>query len=253
MLLITTLEKTESTNAYLQNLIQKKKKADEKSISIDVPEFYTVCCNFQTNGRGQKENVWHSDPEKNILLSTVIYPNIDADKQFYVNMSITLGVIDFCKKAIAQNGFSIKWPNDIYYQDKKMGGILIEHTVVSNKILYSVVGIGLNINQIHFPESIPNPISASQICGTSFYVDQCIRNMLSAIIERYTNDLKDLDKLKKEYMNSLYRFNAQYEFIHNETPVLATIKDVNPYGMLCLTTIEGKNIECGFKEISYII
>jgi BirA family transcriptional regulator, biotin operon repressor / biotin---[acetyl-CoA-carboxylase] ligase len=253
MLLITTLDKTESTNAYLQNLVQKKKKAEDKLLSIDIPEFYTVCTNFQTNGRGQKENVWHSDPEKNILLSTIIYPCIDAEKQFYVNMAITLGILDFCNRTISHKGFSIKWPNDIYYNDKKLGGILIEHTIMSNKILYSIVGIGLNINQIHFPENIPNPISASQICGISFQVEQCIRHLLSDIISRYTHSLKNPEKLKKEYLDSLYRFNKLNQFIYNKSSVFAKITDVNLYGMLCLTTNEGKKIECGFKEISYII
>lgn len=253
MLLITTLDKTESTNVYLQNLVQKKKKRDDNTLTIDIPEFYTVCANFQTNGRGQKENVWHADPEKNILLSTIIYPNIDAEQQFNVNMAITLGILDFCKKTISHKGFSIKWPNDIYYHDKKLGGILIEHSIMTNKIVYSIVGIGLNINQLDFPDYIPNPISASQICGISFQIEQCIRNLLSDIINRYTHGLKNQEKLKKEYLDSLYRFNKVNQFIYNEIPIFAKITDVNAYGMLCLTTNEGTKIECGFKEISYII
>jgi BirA family biotin operon repressor/biotin-[acetyl-CoA-carboxylase] ligase len=124
---------------------------------------------------------------------------------------------------------------------------------MSNKIVYTIVGIGLNINQLDFPDYIPNPISASQICGISFQIEQCIRNLLSDIINRYPHSLKNQEKLKREYLDSLYRFNKVNQFIYNQVPIFAKITDVNPYGMLCLTTNEGTKIECGFKEISYII
>lgn len=253
MILITTLETTNSTNTYLKKLIEKKKSVNENSISFDIPEFYTVSCNFQTDGRGQKENSWFSDSGKNILLSTLIYPNIDADKQFYVNMAITLGILEFCKKTISYKGFSIKWPNDIYYNDQKIGGVLIEHTIVSNKILYSIVGIGLNINQVSFPENIPNPVSAIQICGNSFSIDWSIRTLLSSINKCYTERLTDLGELKKEFIDKLYRINKPHPYVYQGETTWATITDVNQYGMLCLKTAQGEEIECGFKEISFVI
>ncbi len=253
MLLITTLDSTDSTNAYLKNLILTKKSISESNILIDIPEFYTVRAGFQSNGRGQKENVWHSEPNKNILLSTLLYPSFLAENQFDVNIAICLGLIDFCKKIISPEGFSIKWPNDIYYLDQKIGGILIEHTISGNSIVYSVVGIGLNINQISFPDSVPNPISALMIKNNNYNIDYCVRELLSCLISRYEMISSEINSMKEEYKSYLFRMDTPSTFIHDNREIIASIVDVNKYGLLCLKTSDDAQIECGFKEISYII
>jgi len=253
MLLITTLEATESTNSYLHNLIQSKKNINENSIQIDIPEFYTVCANFQSDGRGQKQNKWISDMGKNILISTLMYPELTAENQFYLNMSVTISILNFCQKNISKKGFSIKWPNDIYYGNSKIGGVLIEHTIVGNSILYTIVGIGLNINQASFPDFIPNPISAYQILGHTLDVDQCTRLLLSDLTNQRIDKSICFECIKKEYLKNLFRINETHKYIYNNNEISASIEDVNQYGMLSLTTTDGDKIECGFKEISYII
>ena len=253
MLLITTLESTKSTNSYLHELIDSKKENFEESIKTVIPEFYSVSTNNQTNGRGQKENIWISEPEKNILLSTIIYPTIKAEDQFLINMAITLGILDFCKKIIDSKSLSIKWPNDIYYQNKKLGGVLIEHTIVGDSILYSIIGVGLNINQIEFNKSLPNPISVSQITKQNYNIDKCVRDLLSEIIVRYNDGLSNIKSLKNDYLQELYRFEEPHSYVISNKPVSAKITGVNQYGMLCLTDNEGKKIECGFKEVSFVI
>lgn len=253
MLLITSLESADSTNSYLLNLINSRKVVEDSAISIDIPEFYTVSANYQTTGRGQKNNVWTSEPGKNILLSTVIYPMVTAEDQFFINMSISLGILDFCKELIDSDELSIKWPNDIYYKDQKLGGVLIEHTIMGTSMLFSIIGIGLNINQLSFPESLPNPVSLSQISHKSYNIDQCIRNLLGSITRRYNRSLCPESNLKQDYISSLYRYQKEHRFIFNETEIQASITDINQHGMLCLKTAQNKQIECGFKEISYVI
>ncbi len=253
MLLITSLDSTDSTNAYLKNLVLSKKTISENSVLIDIPEYYTVRTSFQTNGRGQKDNVWHSEPEKNILLSTLIYPTFQAENQFDLNISICLGILDFCKNNISPDGFSIKWPNDIYYLDKKIGGLLIEHTISSDSILYSIVGVGLNINQESFPDFLPNPISAIGIKNNNYNIDFCVRELLSSIIDRYEVISTKIEDMKEEYRCSLFRMNTPSKFIHDNKEIVASIYDVNKYGMLCLKTSNNAEIECGFKEISYVL
>jgi BirA family biotin operon repressor/biotin-[acetyl-CoA-carboxylase] ligase len=253
MLLITTLESTESTNNYLQDLVSQKKENSENLLPTDIPEFYTVRTNFQTNGKGQKENSWISEPEKNILLSTIIYPKIKAEDQFIINIMITLGILDFCKRTLKSNDLTIKWPNDIYYKDSKLGGVLIEHSVMGNSIIYSILGIGLNINQLIFPKSLPNPVSISQITKQDYNIDQCVRDLLTDISNRYFKIETNLQQLKKEYLHSLYRYKELHLYSINNTKIKATINNVNKYGMLCLTTSESEKLECNFKEISYIL
>ncbi len=253
MLLITTLEVTNSTNSYLHDLIEKKKNCTADSIIIDVPEFYTVSCNFQTDGKGQSKNTWHSEPGKNLLLSTLIYPLETAELQFRVNMKVCIGILEFCKKYISNEGFSIKWPNDIYFHDKKIGGVLIEHTITGNSILYSIIGIGLNINQLSFPNQIPNPISAAQICNHNFNLDECIRELLFHISEQKTYYKKHSKILKKEYLSNLYKFKEWGMFEINGDVKKACIEDVNKYGMLCLIDEQNKTYECGIKEVKYIL
>jgi BirA family transcriptional regulator, biotin operon repressor / biotin---[acetyl-CoA-carboxylase] ligase len=253
MLLITTLDSTDSTNSYLNNLILNKKTVYNESIIIDVPEYYTVRCNFQTNGRGQKENCWHSEHEKNILLSTLLYPSVKAENQFDINICICLGILDFCKEHIAAEGFTVKWPNDVYYQDKKIGGVLIEHSIVGTSILHTIVGIGLNINQTQFPDSLPNPISAALITNQNYNIDHCVRELLSCVISRYEQMEEQMDTLKEEYKVSLFRMNKPSKFVYNDKEIIASICDVNNYGLLCLKTTDNVQLECGFKEIGYVI
>lgn len=253
MLLITNLETTTSTNTYMHDLVNNKKTITNDLITIDVPEFYTVSSNFQTEGKGQKNNSWHSEPGKNMLLSTVVYPKDKGEDQFNVNMKICLGILDYCKSNIAEEGFSIKWPNDIYYHDKKIGGLLIEHSIIGESILYTIIGIGLNINQTEFPEDLPNPISAAQICNYNFNLDECVRELLLNLSEKKKYYNKHPDLLKKDYLSSLYRYKTWSKFqIKNET-LTASIEDVNKYGMLCLKDEANIKHECGFKEVSYII
>ena len=145
------VKETTSTNDYLAQLCKESK----------AKEFYTVMADIQTKGKGQRGNSWESEAGKNLTFSIVLYPTaLEAPKQFCLSMLAALA----CHEALDNytNGFSIKWPNDIYWKDKKIGGILIENELEGEYIVQSIIGIGLNINQEVFYSDAPNPVSLNR-------------------------------------------------------------------------------------------
>lgn len=133
---IEKMEETLSTNDHLAQLCRDNK----------AEEFYTVVTNYQTDGKGQRGNTWEAERGKNILFSIVIYPTaLEAKNQFYLSMLTAVSIVAALEKYT--DGFSIKWPNDIYWKEKKIAGILIENEVQGKYIAQSIIGIGLNVNQ----------------------------------------------------------------------------------------------------------
>ena len=138
----------ESTNSFLKQIIHSK----------EVKNGTIVSTKHQTTGRGQRNNVWESERNKNILMSFVFFPNnIPAENQFIISKAVSLSILDLLLKY--KKNVKIKWPNDIYIDDKKIAGILIENSLRGSEISNSIIGIGLNINQTFFSNKLPNPTS----------------------------------------------------------------------------------------------
>ena len=151
---IIKLEETESTNTYLKNILA------ESSIG----EFTVVSTNFQTKGRGQMGNSWISNRGENLLFSMLIYPHtIKANEQFVISQVVSVALANVLRRYVCD--IKIKWPNDIYWKDNKIAGILIENSLLGHHIERSIIGIGLNINQNTFPNFLVNPISLQMITG----------------------------------------------------------------------------------------
>ncbi len=249
---IKFLNTVHSTNSYLDEFVRSSENYFE-NLSTRISEFYSVYALEQNFGRGQQGNAWHSEVGKNILFSTIIYPNILPENQFELNKAVSLGVYDFVKSYINDDFLKIKWSNDIYYNDKKLAGILIENTIIGNKILYSIAGIGLNLNQIGFPDNLPNPISLNNITGKQYNLQESIENLLSSLKKHISMIDNSSSQLNIDYHNSLYRLNEIHKYIYNKKTIEAAIIGVNDKGFLKLKTIEEQEIECAFKEIRYII
>lgn len=142
------INETNSTNNYLQSLCSEQK----------VEELTVIVADFQTSGRGQRGNSWESDPGKNLLFSTVIFPEfLEARRQFLISQIISLAIKE--ELDTYTSDISIKWPNDIYWKEKKICGMLIENDLMGRNINQSIAGIGININQEIFHSSAPNPVS----------------------------------------------------------------------------------------------
>src|SRR5687768_14177982 len=130
---VIELDSIDSTNSYSKELIIKEKPIEGTIITA----------REQLSGRGQMGNSWNAEAGKNLTLSIILYPDfLDADKQFYLNIAVCLAVKDFCESVLGDE-IKIKWPNDVYHRDKKLGGILIENTIKGSQIASAVVGIGI--------------------------------------------------------------------------------------------------------------
>lgn len=240
---IIKLQSIGSTSDYAKKLLTKEKPAEGTLISA-----YK-----QSNGRGQIGNIWITETGKNITISIILYPSfLNPDKQFHLSMAISLAVKDFCE-SIVNDEVKIKWPNDIYYRDSKLGGVLIENTINGNRISSSVVGIGINVNQRKFDESLPNPISLFQISNLEYKIQNLIE-LLSSFVEKYYLQLRQLhfSFLSKAYTEALYRYQQTHIFRKGEQIFRGEINGVSKEGKLIIHS-RGKELRFGFKEVEYVI
>lgn len=237
------LDSTESTNKYARELLAVSKPVEGTLISTKE----------QTLGRGQAGNVWHAEPGKNLTVSIIFYPDfLEADKQFYLNMAVCLGIRDFCEYVLNED-VKIKWPNDIYYGDNKLAGVLIENTISGSKLSTTIVGIGLNINQLAFGEGVKNATSFAAIKDIEYPLE-LMRNELCNYIEKYYLQLKQghYNFLDRGYTDSLYRYQQTHEFRKGDQIFKGEINGVTKDGKLIIHS-QGKELRFGFKEVEYII
>ena len=151
---ILRVAETTSTNSLLRELVIKE----------SLPEGSVVVADFQTAGRGQIGNVWESEAGKNLMFSTVLYPTcIPANRQFLISQIAALSVKETLDSYT--DHVTVKWPNDIYWKDKKICGMLIENDLSGHNLYCSIIGIGINLNQAVFRGDAPNPVSLFQIIG----------------------------------------------------------------------------------------
>jgi len=241
---ILHLSEIDSTNNYASKLLARH-KPDEGTL---------IVADWQTKGRGTESNAWESEKGKNLTFSLILYPPFEADKQFLLNKTISLGIHDFLKSILPNQSISIKWPNDIYVGDKKICGILIQNSISGYNFEYVVVGIGLNVNQMHFNSDAPNPISMAQIANKPFNLSDTIQSLFQFIASRYTQIcMNDYLTIDNDYHKALYRINNWYTFSYKDTTMNACIRGTNEFGQLILETESKKNIVCDFKEIKFII
>lgn len=245
------VERTESTNTLMRELIARG----------NPPEY--IYAGYQTAGRGQQGNGWESAPDENLLCSILIEREktvaLKEESPFYMNVAVSVAV-----QRLLGEGFTIKWPNDIYWQDKKVAGILIENAIVGNQVAYSIAGIGLNVNQTEFLSGAPNPISLRQISGESYDIDALMNQLLASIQEVQT---WPREQLWAYYRAHLYRREGLWPFVEREVSTaptmnadsatkgqfLARIEDILPTGEIVLRDQEGKKRKYHFKQIRYIV
>jgi BirA family biotin operon repressor/biotin-[acetyl-CoA-carboxylase] ligase len=242
---IIRLNETDSTNTYAKQLLAENKVAHATCI---------VTSN-QTRGKGMQQNIWESEVGKNLTFSMICFPNfLDAASQFQLNKVVSLSVFDLLQKTVLTDNMSIKWPNDIYIGNKKAGGILIETSVIGQKMNWVVIGIGLNVNQQKFSKELPNPTSLINITGNELDLDDLLNTYICLFHQRYAQlSANKNDQIDADYLKAMFRFGIPSKFIHKNKEITATITGVNEFGWLQLITSENKKLECEMKEIAYII
>jgi BirA family biotin operon repressor/biotin-[acetyl-CoA-carboxylase] ligase len=239
--LIIKIKETGSTNHWM-------KDQSEKQFQV---EGTTVIAECQTEGRGQRGNRWESEAGKNITCSMILYPRFLSIKQhFLLSEAVALGLKETVEQYFRPVG--IKWPNDLYYQNKKIAGILIENELTGQIIGKSVIGIGLNVNQEKFSGAAPKAVSMKQILGKEINIDILLEKIINAILLRY-NLLKDgnPELIVSAYQDSLYRKSGFHPFTDKNGSFIAEIKQVTDDGFLHLITDAGEKRCYAFKEVSY--
>ena len=243
---IEHLAETSSTNDYLTELC----KQDQAQ------EFYTVIADSQTDGRGQRGNSWESEYGKNLTFSTVLYPTeLKAKQQFCLSMIVAVSVVNALSNYT--KGFSIKWPNDIYWENKKIAGILIENELEGEYISRSIIGIGINVNQETFHSSAPNPVSFVQITGMNIdrqeLFNKVLHNLMAGYIFLEKEYKQAISNIQELYHQNLHRKEGFHPYRDKQGEFMAQLHKVEPSGHLVLKDEQGALRRYAFKEVEFVL
>ncbi len=253
-----TLTDTGSTNTWLK----------ENAASLESP--LCVVAESQTAGRGQRGNTWESEPGKNLTLSMLFRPCMfhPAD-QFAISEAFALAVSDTLMKACGVET-KVKWPNDIYWRDSKICGILIEHAVSASHIIHTIAGAGININQTKFVSDAPNPVSVAMITGREHDFEKILRILEDEAELRISSVLDEpgRDAVHREFMSRMWRADGKPHLFRDvavDTVYEGIIRDVEKSGHLIVEAVRvpegnasevlgnGKMRKYAFKEVEFIL
>jgi BirA family biotin operon repressor/biotin-[acetyl-CoA-carboxylase] ligase len=238
---------------YLKNLPSTNTYAADLLKEGDLPEGTIIYTNFQSAGKGYSSNKWESEDGKNLLISIILFPSfIRPEAQFHISMAISLGICDFLVRYIPD--CTVKWPNDIYVNNDKIAGLLIESSIRGDQIESTIAGIGLNINQEKFLSDAPNPVSLSILSGRNYDLDVSLDDLATDLDKRYKQLIAgDFVEIKNEYVSKLYRLNEWHEFRDSDGTHTGRILTIGDSGKLKIGNKAGKIREYSFKEVEFIL
>lgn len=243
---IITLPAIGSTNTYLRETLP------------DAPAGTVVVTHCQSAGRGQRGNSWEAEPGKNLTFSILLRPEeITAEAQYAISEAVATAIVDTLSPMLHDSDLlTIKWPNDIYYRDNKLCGILIENSLHGNVIKRSIAGIGININQRKFTSDAPNPVSLWQITGHEYELAPLLEKVSRAIIDnvKAIATPSGRDTISFTYRQKLWRRHGQHPYqLPDGTRFMATIDNVASTGHITLRHEDGTLSTHAFKEVISII
>lgn len=239
---IIILEETGSTNSWLA--------ANERGL----PSATAVMARRQTAGRGQRGNSWESEPGSNLTVSLLLRPEgLPVAQSFALSEAVAVGVAEAVERLVPGVKVGIKWPNDIYAGDRKLGGILIENSLSGASVGRSIVGLGLNINQLKFVSDAPNPVSIAQLTGRQLDVEAIGREVIGSMVTEAEKALTEYDVLHDRYMARLWRGEGLQPFIDTASGERfeASVALVEPTGHIGLRLADGSLRRYAFKEIAW--
>jgi BirA family transcriptional regulator, biotin operon repressor / biotin---[acetyl-CoA-carboxylase] ligase len=241
---IIELKTIDSTNRY----------AIELARDSTPPEGTAVIAGFQSDGQGQHGNSWCSDENANLLLSIILYPRflLPADL-FLLIQTVSLAITDFIKLYVDVDQVFIKWPNDIMAGDSKMSGILINNIIEQDEIKTSVVGIGINVNQMNFPQDIPPATSLKKITFQTFNLVELRQLLFECFNFRYWQlEQKQADSIRLDYSRSLYMLEKDCKFKDKNDRIFdGKINGVENDGRIRIIS-DQKILYFQFKEVSFV-
>jgi BirA family biotin operon repressor/biotin-[acetyl-CoA-carboxylase] ligase len=241
-MIIIKLNATNSTNDYLKNLMRKQ----------FVDNFTIVVTNNQEKGRGQRDAEWHSEAGKNLTFSVLVRDLImNPTDLFTLNIAVALSVFETLNQLTSKK-CAVKWPNDIMADNKKIAGILIENAIQQNGEIYSVIGIGLNVNQINF-NSINNVTSLKLLENLDFNLDNVLNSLLENLKQNISLVRNKSDLLWKKYLENLFKKEIPTTFEdENQQKFMGIIKGVSSVGQLQVLLEDDSIKNYGVKEIKML-
>ncbi len=237
---IIFIEETGSTNEAL--------KLEEQFHQL--PEGTVLYTHYQNKGKGQLDAKWESEPAQNLLLSVLYAPKfLKIEAQMYLNLAVALACRHFLAELLPEQTLRIKWPNDLVVNGHKIGGILIENSLAGSQLKTSIVGIGINVNQLKFQYN--QAISLAQITGKNYELSVLRKRLYELLDQYYTAlQLKKFDWLKNQYENHLLQKGETAVFIINGQKKKAEIMGIGHQGKLFLM-IDGEIFSFLNKELVY--
>ena len=236
------LDSVDSTNNYAMAMVREGMAKDGMA----------CVAKEQTAGKGQRGKSWQMQAGKSIAMSLILKTDkLRADQQFYLSMLVALAANDFIKK-YARKETAIKWPNDLYWRDRKAGGILIETVFNGAMWKWAVVGIGINVNQTRFHKSLPNPVSLLQITNNEYDVIELAEELYEMVMKRVATIAETpVDKIKREYNRHLYKLNETVKLKKANAVFKTTIKGVSLQGQLHTTDTMDRQFD--FGEVEWVL
>lgn len=232
-------DKIDSTNNFAKEWLRNH-KLDSNCV---------IATNEQFSGRGHQSNKWLTQPGKNLIFTIVKSIQLPVKNQYTLSQAVCLGIIDF----LTENDIeaTVKWPNDIYCGDMKIAGILVENILRGTDIRQSIIGVGLNANQIVFPPEAGRPCSMQQLTGMTYDLKKLLISCSNSIGNRVLSI--NYESINDEFHRHLYNINKLQHFqTKNGKPFAARIQYVDDDGRLTIKTKNGEIKKFFFKEIEYI-
>ena len=243
MLKYIHLEQIDSTNAYLQ---RQQAECDIRSWVVSTDE--------QTAGKGMGSNGWESEVGKNLTFSLALDVSfLPAERQFLLSKAVALGLIHVLDALLPTEKLSIKWPNDLYYEGHKLAGILINSTIKANMMDISIVGIGLNVNQMQFQDWPTHPISMKQITGKEYDLETLLQQVAESVAKETEKLKNDMAAVESEYLQRLFRYRtwADYEVGGKVQRLFMT--GIDAFGQLQLVDEQQQMHQYEIKQIKFLI
>lgn len=239
---IIKLNNIDSTNDYLLQLASQESEWEG-----------VVTADYQSAGKGMGDNKWESEVGKNLLFSILLHPNwLPVNSQYLLSMAEAISIKEVLSNYTTD--ITIKWPNDIYWKDKKISGTRIDANISGGNICDMVIGTGININQRQFYNDAPNPISLWQITHSEHSTEEILHQIIRTF-DKYCQKLMqgDTATIIHNYHEALYRKDGIHTYKDKDGQFEAEINEVLPNGTLRILRKDGNIKEYMFKEIEFIL